>query len=847
MKKLAAALLAMTVNAGWSFDWQGKIDADAERLKSDDAKERAAAVSDLASYDPSLAAPHLLGALRDDDKTVRADAARALGRGAVLKAVPIMIEWLADPNADVRATAAEVLGDIGGDDATAALIRTLGDADANVRVRAVVGLGKIGLRGNSTVVVPLISRLDDDKPEVKKRAIEQLKALRDTRAVIPLVARFGDNSLDVKKAAIDAIGVLGDRAAVSALIRLLRDPAEEIRSLAVTALGSIGAPEAIDALIDLLPAGTPTFKKKVAFAIGQIAGHPQASGDATQRAVRALVEGLATPEQREASREALKAAGKAAVPALIAHLAGKLPGDPATAVALLEDEGDPRATDALVAELERGRVAVPAVLAALGATGDPDALVPVLGTLSSNEPAVRLAAMKALRPLVGQDPRAADVLIERLADADLEVRILAAEYLGLTRARAAVDKLVALTEAGTPPRLRRAAIDALGEIGDRRAANALIGLLKEGPVELHRAAVDALSYVADPKTRDALIALIRDDRGPTRHHAVRALGAVLRAEPDERGEKLLRDLTDNAGAPVSVAAIAALAAADSKRSTRTLIQLVERSGSDRRRAAATALGDLGATDAVPALVAALSAKDDRVVADAAWALGEIASRSGAVATITRGDNLDVLFRVAKRGGWAASISATGALARIAAADPAAFSARRAAASALLFHRSRLVRINAARLVAEVERSTPKVDETALTTLVEILDGDPSTGARIAAARALGTIAGGKTARIGGAGVRALDDAAKERDADLGAAAAAAKKAAPAYPARTEWRTFYVVDPSADDRPVRQEPYFVVGGDAIVWATYTDPRGELSTEHFPAGDAIILPASREAEL
>jgi HEAT repeat protein len=327
---------------------------------------------------------------------------------------------------------------------------------------------------------------------------------------------------------------------------------------------------------------------------------------------------------------------------------------------------------------------------------------------------------------------------------------------------------------------------------------------------------------------------------------VRALGAVLRSEPDERGEKLLRELTDNAGAQVSVAAIAALAAADSKRSSRTLIQLVERSGSDRRRAAASALGDLGAIDAVPVLVAALSAKDDRVVADAAWALGEIATRTGGLAAVTKGDHVDVLLRVAKRGGWAASISATGALARIAALDPALLASRRPAAHQLLFHRSRLVRANAARLVGELERVASPIDSTALSTLVSILTDDPSAGAKLAAARALGTIAGGKPARIGGAAVRELDDAAKGRDALLAEVAVAAKKAAPVYPQRGEWRTFYVVDPSADDRPVRQEPYFVVGADTLIWATYTDPRGELSTEHFPSGDAIALPASRESE-
>ena len=48
--------------------------------------------------------------------------------------------------------------------------------------------------------------------------------------------------------------------------------------------------------------------------------------------------------------------------------------------------------------------------------------------------------------------------------------------------------------------------------------------------------------------------------------------------------------------------------------------------------------------------------------------------------------------------------------------------------------------------------------------------------------------------------------------------------------------------------VRQEPYFVHGPDGIVWASYTDARGELNSEHVAAdtGREHVRPASREAE-
>ena len=122
-------------------------------------------------------------------------------------------------------------------------------------------------------------------------------------------------------------------------------------------------------------------------------------------------------------------------------------------------------------------------------------------------------------------------------------------------------------------------------------------------------------------------------------------------------------------------------------------------------------------------------------------------------------------------------------------------------------------------------------------LAQLLRDDVSPRVRIAAAHAI--------ARVGGAkATAALKLAEADSDADVRAAAKAATNAAP--PARTEWRTFYVVDPSADDAAVRQEQYFVHTTDDIVWASYTDARGELNSEHSPPGESAVWPASREAE-
>jgi HEAT repeat protein len=850
MTRLRVALALLLLGAGPAragFDWQGAVDVDAEGLQSDDEKKRLDAIAYLGMRDIHLAQPYLLRALNDENLNVRHQAAKALGAGGAVVAVQPMIEWLADTDPKTRAVAADVLGDIGGPEAAQALTRSLGDTDSTVRQRTVKALGKIGQRGNSSVVIALIPRLEDDKADVRRETIEQLEQLGDKRAVIPLVAKFSDTSRDVRKTAVRAIGKLGDKSAVPALVRLMNDPDEEVRTQAVGSLGLLGATDALDALAEQLSTGSELFRTKVAYALGQISALSGA-GKAGEAAMARLVENLAVGNTRRAAVDALRVAGKAAVPALVAHLAGRLKGDPTTAVNLLGESADARATTVLAAELERGRVAMPLVLKALGSTGDPNALVPVLGALASKDAAIRLAAMEALRPLLGRDARAGDVLIEHLADEDLEVRVLAAEYLGILQVGAATTKLTSLAGGGNPTRLRLAAIDALGSIGSvapsADATKALVGVLREGPTELHGAAATALSYIADPTVVPLLIAQAQSDRGPTRHEIVRALGGTLRNKPDAAARKALRGLAEDSNVKVAVAAIGGLAAAQQRDDAPALRTLVERAAADRRRAAAWALGELHDVGSIGALSDALAVRDDRLVGDAAWALGEIAISAPTDPKVK--PLVERWLYLGKHGGWAAAIDGTGALARTLWATPREgrnelLGARTPALIGLAFHKSRLVRINAAFALSSLAG-----DDAASKALIKLLE-DVSPHVRIAAAQGLARIAVGANKDTMARVKTALETAARNEIEPSVQAAIKAADPRPIVP-RDNWRTFQVIDPSADNAAVRQEPYFVHGPDGIVWASYTDARGELNSEHIAAGTdkEHVRPASREAE-
>jgi len=797
------------------FDWVGKVDLYADGLKSKDPEQRLEAVRRLGKSEVRWARPHLLRALRDPDIRVSGAAGKILARAKVLEAAPIVIPWLSATSVEAQQAAAEILGELGDPRAIPQLVRSIGNQDPLVRVRVVNALGRIG---TPAVVVPLIDRLDDDKAEVRLAAVEQLMQTRDRRAVIPLVGLFTEPSIEVRVAAITAVGRLDDRAALPALLRLLRDPNEQIKKAAVTALGNLEAAEATDTLIQMLQTGSDSFRAEVAFALGHIARSP-AAGDSGREARSILVEALANGQLRAAATEALTAAGRSAVPALIDHLQGKLDGDPATVVQLLRDIGDPRATPALVNELDRGRIGREQVLDALRVLGDQRALVPVLGLVSDKDPAVRLAAMRALRPLLARGSRAADVVSDLLDDPELEIRVLAAEYLGLMASEVAVPALREIAASGSAEiRLRSAAVSALGEIGHPSASKTLLAILRDGPASVQLAAANSLIYIQDPTTVEPLLELAGKAPAATRAAAVRTLGGVLRDRRNQPARRALEEIAVEGSLDLGLSATAALGAMADPASRETLLRLAGAGPIDRRRAAIEALGNLpdapGDRDLVLFLLDQLRSTDDRVAATAAWALGK---RGAAGAR-------PVLVRACRRRGFATPVNASAALALLAdRADAASI-------IDLLHHRSRLVRANAVFAAGRLQLAEARAQ------VIALVDGDPSWLVRLAAVRAL--------SRIGGAGPTLIRASQRDAREEVRGAARAALSRPFQPPARGDWREFYFVDPTSGDDPVEQEPYFVSASDGLVTALYTDARGEAVEERFPPGPYVIASALEE---
>jgi aminopeptidase N len=168
-------------------------------------------------------------------------------------------------------------------------------------------------------------------------------------------------------------------------------------------------------------------------------------------------------------------------------------------------------------------------LTALGRIGGAQAEKAVLPGLADPEPWVREVAVDQLGKF-SDDPALAARLTE-IASKDSAYRVRAAALLALgqRKAEGAMGTLEDAAKTDSPDDvIRRAALRAMGVLGNDRAAPRLLEWLEPGkPMRLRTAAVDSLGQIAkkDESVESRLIALLNDPDFDIRLAAVYALGA----------------------------------------------------------------------------------------------------------------------------------------------------------------------------------------------------------------------------------------------------------------------------------------------------------------------------------
>jgi len=240
-----------------------------------------------------------------------------------------------------------------------------------------------------------------------------------------------------------------------------------------------------------------------------------------------------------------------------------------------------------------------------------------------------------------QDPRAIDALVQAVkTDTDARVREAAAEALGEIDSPRAVPGLVAALGSEKVAAVRAKIAWALGEIGDARAVEALGAVVRDAEVEVRRNAVEALGQIESPAAVPMLIPALRDSDVETRKNAAEALGNLESKDAVEA----LGTASKDANAEVRKEAVEALGQIQDKRALAALTAALGDAEVEVRQAAIEAIGQLDdLKSAPPALLAALRDDNREVRKAAAEAVGQLEDEAAVPALIplTRDANAEV--------------------------------------------------------------------------------------------------------------------------------------------------------------------------------------------------------------
>ena len=127
-------------------------------------------------------------------------------------------------------------------------------------------------------------------------------------------------------------------------------------------------------------------------------------------------------------------------------------------------------------------------------------------------------------PAAHQIPAPAGGLIGALADADADVRRVAAHALGESGDTSAVNALASLLAEDAVAEVRATAAWALGQMADPRALDALMHAVADEHADVRVAAVWALNELGDRRALPALLRALRDETPAARRMAARTLG-----------------------------------------------------------------------------------------------------------------------------------------------------------------------------------------------------------------------------------------------------------------------------------------------------------------------------------
>jgi cyclophilin family peptidyl-prolyl cis-trans isomerase/HEAT repeat protein len=437
---------------------------------------------------PSL--PDLTVLVRDADARIRRRAALAIGRVRLTSGVQPLVATLADADPDVRAMAAFALGLVGDPLAETALVPLLSDLDVSVRGRAAEALGSIGAKGAADAIAkmageqvrsaPVAAMDPDDESWPAPPEAEALKlglfALVRLEAYEPLAGAVLDGNRPVSSwwPVAYALQRIENQRAAPALLHLLGAKGRYTRAFAAKGLGAVGDRSVVPALRALLE---PSAGAGLELSVQAVRALAQLrANEVAEPLIRLAADPSTHPNLR---LEAVTALGvlrsSDALPLVQDLLSSEWPAMRSAAlraVAAIDQES----FIFVLASLEPDRDwHVRSTLASLlGQLPAEISLERVRGMLRDEDKRVWPAALGALARL--RAPGIEGVLIEHLKEADFAVRASAARHVGELKPAGGAQALREAYKAGqadSANAARAAALDALAAYGPEEAVETL--------------------------------------------------------------------------------------------------------------------------------------------------------------------------------------------------------------------------------------------------------------------------------------------------------------------------------------------------------------------------------------
>ncbi|HVK85439.1 MAG TPA: HEAT repeat domain-containing protein [Kofleriaceae bacterium] len=460
----------------------------------------------MAKQEPAKDAPRLVGTIAENvDREVRVAALIAAGRLGDPSVLSDVLPLVEHPEVTMREAAAFTLGRSGERRAVPALIKALSDRRGSVQTVACLALGQID---DARVGPALSATLADARRDDATRAAcaYSIGARKLTSGTAALLAALTDNRGEAQRVAAWALGQLGDSKALGPLIRAYFTRAGRGDAELVWAIGRTSGP------------GVPAIQSF------EFAAYPQRGDkyDAAE-AIAQLPGPLPQPAIGPAISPRVVVDHDAEIARGLTDALGEHRDVVVSVLTDLDSADGQLALGALSPSGSDGKAA--AALATIG-----QAIAPAVAThLTSDDAKVRALAISVLAKLDGGKVRTADAAIAKaLGDPADQVRAAAMNAVAT----------LALRRGSPPPELvasvaktlssgewadRRVAAFALGRLGPRGDAPALIKAAGDASSFVREAVATALGGIGTSPSLDAVLQLSRDEVPQVRAAAARSL------------------------------------------------------------------------------------------------------------------------------------------------------------------------------------------------------------------------------------------------------------------------------------------------------------------------------------